>query len=148
MKIKLVQPGWEALTGLFGGVDFADGVSVNDVADADARRLANIVSIERLDGSNPSSSQAVLDSQSTSMQVVPERTVAAPVTAYTQEGLEAIASKKGIKGLREVSEPLGVKASGIAELIELILKAQAVKAATESNGEQAPSQAADKPAAE
>lgn len=43
---------------------------------------------------------------------------------YTFEELSAIADEKGINGLREVGEPLGVKGTSIVGIIEAVLKAQ------------------------
>lgn len=43
---------------------------------------------------------------------------------YTQEQLEKIADKTGLKGLREVGEKVGAKGKSIPDLIERILKAQ------------------------
>lgn len=135
MKIKLVQKGWEGYTGNFGGVDFRGGVSVIDVSDGEARRLANIVRIDRLDGTNPSSSQQALDSKSKPMGVFGADPITGkpePKLQFTQEQLEGIADEKGIKGLREIGDAYGVKATGIAELIAQIMKAQNAKAATDA----------------
>jgi hypothetical protein len=125
MKIRMIQAGWETYTGNFGGVEFADGTSIADVLPREASRLANIVQIEQLDGTNPSASQQDLDSKCTPMQVQGEEPAPAPRAAYTQDELEEIAGTGGIKALRVVGDPLGVKASGIADLIALILAAQA-----------------------
>jgi hypothetical protein len=124
MKIRLLQPGWETFTGNFGGVEFVDGLSVADANTREASRLANVVRCELEDGSNPSASQVALDSQGTVMQVGDDRAPAPAPVRYSREALEEIAGAKGIKGLREVGDPLGVKASGIADLIDAILKAQ------------------------
>lgn len=43
---------------------------------------------------------------------------------YTREALEAIADKRGLKGLREIGEELGIKGKSIPELIDRILKGQ------------------------
>nr|WP_085000750.1 hypothetical protein [Cronobacter sakazakii] len=48
----------------------------------------------------------------------------APVQRFTREELESIADSEGIAGLRQIGKPLGVKAKGIVEMIEGILKAQ------------------------
>lgn len=47
-----------------------------------------------------------------------------PVRLYTKEELEAIADEKGIAGLREISDPMGVKDNSIVGLIKEILQAQ------------------------
>jgi hypothetical protein len=126
MKIKMVQPGYEQFTGNFGGIEFVDGVSVADVAPMVATRIANVVRVENVEGgANPSASQAALDSYSRPMELRPQDTPAPAPQKYTEADLEAIASKEGIKGLRKISDPLGVKSNGIGDLIGLILKAQA-----------------------
>jgi hypothetical protein len=130
MKLRLTQAGWETYTSNFGGVEFVDGLSVDDCTGREAARLGNIVQCVLEDGTNPSSSQAAIDAQCIPMAVRGDQiTRTAAVVAdlartRTKEELEAIAGEKGIKGLREIGDPLGVKASGIADLIELIVAAQ------------------------
>ncbi|HBQ8651158.1 TPA: hypothetical protein L9A73_005457, partial [Klebsiella pneumoniae] len=46
------------------------------------------------------------------------------VQRFTREELESIADCEGIAGLRQIGNTLGVKAKGIVEMIEGILKAQ------------------------
>jgi hypothetical protein len=46
-------------------------------------------------------------------------------TTYTREELEKIADEKGIKGLREIADPLGLKSNSIVPLIDSILEKQA-----------------------
>lgn len=46
------------------------------------------------------------------------------IVVYSRQELEAIAANEGIGGLREISEPLGVKGRAITELVNEILKAQ------------------------
>ena len=41
---------------------------------------------------------------------------------YTLEELEKIADNKGLKGLREVAKPLGIKGTSINGLIEAIME--------------------------
>ncbi|EPO1520846.1 hypothetical protein ACT6ML_004524, partial [Escherichia coli] len=47
-----------------------------------------------------------------------------PVQRFTREELESIADCEGIAGLRQIGNQIGVKAKGIVEMIEGILKAQ------------------------
>ncbi len=49
---------------------------------------------------------------------------AKPVQRFTREELESIADCEGIAGLRQIGNQIGVKAKGIVEMIEGILKAQ------------------------
>ena len=146
MKIKLVEPGWETFSDYLGFVLFKDGESVEDVSPAEAARLASIVRIETLEGRNPSPAQMILDNWSGPMIVATTDTAdaakAAPAKSWTQEELSAIADEKGIKGLREIGDDLGLKGAGIADLIAKIAEATKGVAAVES----APAQ--ETPAAE
>ena len=55
---------------------------------------------------------------------VTEATSTTP-TNYTREELEKIADEKGIKGIREIADPLGLKSNSIVPLIDAILEKQA-----------------------
>lgn len=137
MKIKIVEPGWETFSEYLGFTLFKDGESVEDVSPAEAARLASIVRIETLEGRNPSPAQMILDNWSGPMIVATTDTAdaaspAAPTKSWTQEELSAIADEKGIKGLREISDPLNIKGTGIADLIARIV--EATKAADQASG--------------
>ena len=140
MKIKLVEPGWETFRDYLGFVLFKDGESVEDVSPAEAARLASIVRIETLEGRNPSPAQMILDNWSGPMIVATTDTAdaakaaspAAPVKSWTQEELSAIADERGIKGLREIGDDLGLKGTGIADLIAKIVEATKGVTAVES----------------
>ena len=139
MKIKLVEPGWETFSDYLGFVLFKDGESVEDVSPAEAARLASIVRIETLEGRNPSPAQMILDNWSGPMIVATTDTAdavkaaspAAPTKSWTQEELSAIADEKGIKGLREIGDALGVKGTGISDMISKIVEATKGAAAAE-----------------
>ncbi len=136
MKIKLVEPGWETFSDYLGFVLFKDGESVEDVSPAEAARLASIVRIETLEGRNPSPAQMILDNWSGPMIVATTDTAdaakaPAPVKSWTQEELSAIADEKGIKGLREIGDALGVKGTGISDMISKIVEATKGAAAAE-----------------
>ena len=145
MKIKLIESGWIGFTGMLGVVEFVDGESVNDVSHAEASRLASIVQIETLDGTNPSPAQQILDAWTGNMGNATSDTAdtapAAPVAAgksWTTAELEELADKDGIKGLREIAEPLGLRGNSIVELIAKVVAATAA----------APEGAPEAPAAE
>lgn len=129
MHIKLVQPGWETFSDYLGFTLFKDGVSVEEVSPSEAARLASIVGIETLDGRNPSPAQMILDTWSGPMAVATSETadkqVQAPsvVKSWTAEELSAIGDEKGIKGLREIADPLGLKGTSIPDLIAKIAEA-------------------------
>lgn len=62
MKIRITDPGFANLTGLFGTIEFVDGVSVESVSRAEAARLGTILSIEvEGTGENPSTTQQMVD---------------------------------------------------------------------------------------
>lgn len=131
MKLKLVQPGYENMTGYLGMTLFQDGVSVSDVPLREARNLGMAIKVVYEDGSDPNPAQNLLNSMHNKAgevkAPVADAETKSPVasTAYTQGSLEAIADKDGIKGVRAVAEKFSVKGTSIAELIREILAAQA-----------------------
>lgn len=50
MKIKLVEPGFENMTGVLGEIEFKDGVSIGDVSPMHMNRIGSAMRVERLDG--------------------------------------------------------------------------------------------------
>lgn len=150
-KIRLTQPGFENYSGQMGLLNFVDGLSTLDVDKHKASRLAAVMLIEWEEGGNPSVTQSLLDNTDTGAPVfssigdgtdhdraagaspalaaTPVVMVPAIIAAvndakrYTVAELEAIADKDGIKGLREIAEPKGIKSNSIKELIDAILKA-------------------------
>ena len=140
MKLRLTQPGFEHYNGQMGVIFFEDGLSKGDVLSLDAVRMAAVMVCEWENGSSPSVAQAILDNADTPapifasgadgqhdkeavgkakaesiQQDVPK------TSAYNYEQLSAIADAQGIKGLRAIAEPLGIKSNSIKELIEAIL---------------------------
>lgn len=134
MKIRIVEPGWAGFSGHLGMVEFADGVSVEDIGRGDAAALAAIVLIEDIStDKSPSAAQLIIDSNAHQMPV--EAVVSAPATpapasdkVYTREELEDIADKGGIKALRELAEPMGLKDNSIVQLIDKVISYQAANA--------------------
>jgi hypothetical protein len=131
MKIKVTQAGWAGYTGHLGQTEFLDGVSVDDVSSADAAFLAGIVSIEEVGtGRNPSSAQSYLDNKNEEAKLEAPALEAAVVVVpqHAKEELEAIADESGIKGIREIAEPLGIKGNSIVEIIERIMVVESGRA--------------------
>lgn len=131
MKIRIIEKGWAGYTGDLGAHAFVDSVSVNDVGQADAAYLAGIVSIENVEtGKSPSVSQLIVDSMANSVPIEKHIEASAPVagTRHAKDELEAIADASGIKGIREIAEPLGLKGNSISELIEKVLSVEAALA--------------------
>lgn len=129
MKLRIIEAGWATFTGDLGAFEFVNGVSVEDIGKADSAYLAGIVSIEDAEtGENPSLSQHIVDSMDNkaAVEAVVETVKPAEVGAkHTKQSLEAVADRLGIKGLREFSDPMGIKGNSIVELIEKIISAQA-----------------------
>lgn len=144
MKLRLTQAGFENYTGQMGVVQFKDGLSESDVLPIDAIRIAAAIGAEWEDGSAANVGDMYLNNMHTPAyvgmaekpveEVVVEakteqtETTAKPAAAFTQEELAQIADEKGIAGLREVADPLGVKGTSIVGLMEAIMKAQGIKA--------------------
>jgi hypothetical protein len=141
MKIKFVAADLAAFTGMYGAIEFKDGVSVNDVTARDVQLYGAITSIEVLgDDYTPDRpyseishiaaisvnlpTLAEIMAQNPVVDVQDERPVA-PGVIYTKAELEAIADKEGIAGVRAIGETMNVRAHSIVKLIEAILAAQA-----------------------
>ena len=145
MKIKLIEPGYEGFSGMFGTVAFEDGVSVNHVSHAEINLLASIVKVVDFESEaevgNLATEAASWDKTAdviyypTLADIEAGRTSpetnspiqesqVANVKLHTKESLEEIADKKGVAGLREIADPLGIKATSITKLIEKILASQ------------------------
>lgn len=154
MKLRLLQSGFETYTGQMGTVFFDNGLSTADVKPIDAVRMAAQFLCEWEDGTTASVAQSILDhahittgmlpveqnadqalaqgvATANGIDVVPAGPAATPVTpaapakVHTEAELHAVADDKGIKGLREIAAPLGIKGNSIAELIAEILLKQA-----------------------
>lgn len=130
MKLRLVEKGFETYTGQFGILNFDRGLSVTDVNPHEARRVGGVMKVRWEDGSDPSSTQQMLDFQSVQADSAKTAAASAPVAevkvaparAYTEEELGKIADEKGIAGLREIADSLGVKGRSVADLIAGIMK--------------------------
>ena len=147
MKLKITQKGFENYTGQMGMVLFKDGLSVNDVPERVALRLAALFLCEWESNEpititcNAAEMRAPIGRQTFLAKTdgKPEKVAGndgrtiyiepdlanAPIKItkrYTLAELEAIADKDGIKGLRDVGSPLGVRGTSINGLIEEILR--------------------------
>lgn len=137
-KIQLLEPQFLGYTGILCGIQFVDGVSVAELPFIDQQRICASMRATTVEGKNVSPS-AVYSSRNdvnvgdiiepTAPDIVPMKrgtaeVVAKPVQRFTREELESIADCEGIAGLRQIGNQIGVKAKGIVEMIEGILKAQ------------------------
>ena len=141
MRLKLIEKGWDSYEGDIGGITFVNGESIDHVSRADADRIACVMRTEIIDGEYTPINEAIVDRNIAAPVKEPLRTVtqeehddeaalrrgkARPVPAvlYTREELEAIADEKGIAGLREIAEPIGVRDRSISGLIKETLQKQ------------------------
>lgn len=147
MKLRITEPGFETVSSPIAEVMFENGVSVGEVSEDQALRISAAMRCETLEGVNPSAAAVMLREMNTRAGVVVEMArgaevedsvaiaetpkpaapvaLAAPTHKYTREELEQAADKGGIKGLRAIAAPFGVKGVGIKELIDETLQAQA-----------------------
>lgn len=146
MKLKITQKGFENYSGQMGMILFKDGLSVYDVSERDALRLSAMFGCVWDTGASVKITQWVQEpsapvGRSTyraevreereivggndgDTQYVEDNSSDIPVKVtryYTLEELEKIADDKGLKGLREVAKPLGIKGTSINGLIQDIL---------------------------
>ncbi|ELD1608233.1 hypothetical protein HVX40_24300 (plasmid) [Escherichia coli] len=139
-KIRLLEQQFLSYTGILCGVQFCDGVSLNELPFVDQQRICASMRAKTLEGVNVSPSAAysnrntlVADEivEPTAPAIVPmkrgteeEKVIPKPVQHFTREELETIADSEGIAGLRVIGNQFGVKAKDIVKMIESILKAQ------------------------
>lgn len=145
-RIRITQKGWENFNGDFGQVIFANGVSIGLATRVQYDRVATQVHVVDADtGEQIGPGQRHLEAKTAR---IPEGvllskpgqgdllTAAAPpvndIRLLTREQLYGVADAKGIQGLREIADPLGVKARAIPELINAIVRAQATYAANKA----------------
>lgn len=144
MKIKLVEPGYENLTGELGPfMLFENGISVSDLTLAQVSRLGAVMRIVNVDteeqvgstadsvnvraAEHPVGSEVIVENEVGTTSEMPAAAESPPYADYefsSRESLEALVDAKGIKGLREVGEKLGVKGKSVPDLIDAILKAE------------------------
>ena len=136
MKLKLTAVGYEEFSGLFGMVEFTNGLSNEDVNPQIAKRVACIISVEWEDGTKVGVADALIANQNmpapneTATVIPPEpEKVEITTVAWTEEELGAVADEKGIAGLREIAEPHGIKGNSIASLIKGIVEKSVAKEA-------------------
>jgi len=140
MKIRMTGKGYEKFTGMFGMVEFKDGVSVHDLTQRELDAMAAVVRVEAVneadndrlignrymankDNPAPKNVDRTHVEQPKSEEPAKQESVAS-LGKYSKESLEAIADEKGIAGLREVATPLGIRGNSIRGLIQEILNKQ------------------------
>ena len=147
MKLKLAGL-YADFTGDYGVLTFKKGLSTTEVSALDGRRMATLLPCLTEDGQDPLDHSVNWDGVGILISVPPEFTKLTTVAeqnridaqtaaidaevavivqpAHTRENLEVIADKFGISGIREISEPLGLKGTSIRGLIDQILSGKTV----------------------
>ncbi|EMA2752288.1 hypothetical protein U2H75_003022 [Escherichia coli] len=143
-KIRLLESQFVGYTGVLCGVQFKDGVSVSELPFIDQQRVCSSMRATTVDGVNVSPSAAYSNRDDISVDKINEPSAPEMISfkkqheiakenekekekkaqLFSREKLEEIADLEGIAGLRVIGNRLGVKAKGIVEMIEGILKAQ------------------------
>lgn len=137
-KIRLLEPQFLGYTGILCGIQFEGGISVSELPFIDQQRICASMRATTVEGKNVSPSAAYSSRndltaddivETAAPDIVPIKLGTAeveskPVQRFTREELESIADCEGIAGLRQIGNQIGVKAKGIVEMIEGILKAQ------------------------
>lgn len=138
-KLVIKESGWAGFTGPLFGIEFVNGESVTQYTQMQMRQVSAMISVQTVDGHNPSVTQQMVDTQNTPMdrdmvrnEQTGELTTGAamaeaikPRRIWTVEELNAVADDKGISGIREIADPLNVHGREIAALIVAIMKSQA-----------------------
>lgn len=142
MKVRIDEQGFDKYNGDIGGIEFVDGVSVHELSDREVMRLSASMRVVELEsGKQQGTSVTLAESRDLEAEVVEKLPIAEPepvvevqkpvvseevanLGKYTREGLEAIADKQGVAGLREIANNFEVKGRSIVELVDGILKAQ------------------------
>jgi hypothetical protein len=145
MKLKIIQAGWAGYTGEFGGEQFVDGISVNELSPYIAQRISACVQCEDADdGSSHNPAHIVTQASKLAVDqnmVMPDMTqvshqggTASSVNTVpmTREDFEAIATEKGISGLRELIEAKGLEIRGnsIVAIIDKLTRSGLTKEVT------------------
>lgn len=150
MKIRILDPGFVNFTGLFGSVEFVDGLS-EEVSGAEAARLASFLHVETEEGKNPSITQHMVDTRNQNLADLgqaPEPVVPpAPVEVtkpdasgdtkpvidksklsydFTEEQIDELVKTQGIAGLRAFSDQYGVNGRSIANIVKELLDLKAL----------------------
>lgn len=152
MKIKIIEAGYENFSGMFGTVAFDKGVSIDHVSHVEINLIASLIKVvdaeTEAETGNLATEAAAWNKTAdviyypTMADIEAGREVPPTISPvqeaqkqevklYTQEELEEIADKKGIAGLREIADPLGVKGTSIVKLIEGIIATQGEAPAVE-----------------
>lgn len=152
MKIRILDPGFAGYNGLFGSVEFVDGLS-EEISGAEAARLASFLHVETEEGKNPSITQHMVETRDQNLADLgqaPEPVVPAPVVPvkpesgsapapesapvdkstlsyeFTEEQIDELVKTQGIAGLRAFSDQYGVNGRSIAAIVKELFDLKAL----------------------
>ncbi|NQZ53224.1 MAG: hypothetical protein HRT93_03110 [Piscirickettsiaceae bacterium] len=153
-KLRILELGFNHLTGVAGGIEFKDGLSIEAVTKTQAFRLSAAMRCEFENGGNSSPANVVIENANMPAPSTAEVTLpvvestadgednrtgvekyiqkmnsqapkeSVKTAKYTREQLEVVADEKGIVGVREIAGEFGAKSNSIAGLIDAIVTAQ------------------------
>ncbi len=150
MKIRILDPGFAGYNGLFGSVEFVDGLS-EEISGAEAARLASFLHVETEEGKNPSITQHMVETRDQNLADLgqaPEPVVPVPVVPvkpesgsapesapvdkstlsyeFTEEQIDELVKTQGIAGLRAFSDQYGVNGRSIAAIVKELFDLKAL----------------------
>jgi len=146
--VKINEVGFNKFTGEIGGIEFVNGISVEDLSKSDVQRMGASMRIEEVlhedEGGVVTGNQlgvaadlakgvdvsAKVQKKVTIVEepivkeelIVDDSIVDEDGNEYTVKSVEEIADKGGINAVREVAKKFGVKGNSIAGIIKLIAK--------------------------
>ncbi|MEB0029210.1 hypothetical protein QN372_00455 [Undibacterium sp. RTI2.1] len=135
MKLRITQLGFEGYSGQMGVINFEDGLSTADVLVIDAVRMSAVMLCEWEDGTSVSITQSIIDNahspapmfvsgaegQHDTEKVETAKNDQTSKPVFTEEQLSVLADSEGIKGLRALGDPIGVKGNSIKDLIAALI---------------------------
>lgn len=139
-KIKIQESGFHKFTGDIGGVEFENGISLEDMSRSEIKRFsASMRVVEVL--TEEEDGVVTGDQLGVSADLVKQKNTSAPVhkkldeidedsrndakdDIITRDQLEFIADQRGIHGVREIASQFGVKGKSISEIIDGVIEAQ------------------------
>lgn len=135
-RLRITEPGLDNYNGLFGMVEFVEGVSVHQVGWQEAARLGANVRVvdydepERQVGpvsdyeriKHTTADAPMVKAMDTGIFVDGE--IKSATQRFTRAELEDIADKQGLAGVRAIANAVGRTGRSIAQCVDAVLEAQ------------------------
>lgn len=147
-RLKIVEKGWAGFTGVFGYVNFVNGISPHGMTAVEQDAITGLIKMVEIDdngveigiasiaerliqtSADRAPVKAELNRQTEAERLAEERenlirASKPPVDRfYTGAELEALIKEKGLKGLRDAAAPWGLKGRSIPQLLDALVEAQ------------------------